>query len=163
MSSSIKEKGIVIVQSALQPCQARRIYVMVLIQHYHQLTDESVAELKCIIIGCLGHIFALFNAMFSQYFISTLHRLLLWKWYWYVMKKNLWPWRDSNTQPSDLESDALPLRHRVNLSQIIQFCVLKLFINLNRFLNYFTGRVRMLTQDLWHTTKLLAQLHDKYL
>ena len=24
-----------------------------------------------------------------------------------------WPWRDLNTQPSDLESDALPLRHRV--------------------------------------------------
>ena len=29
------------------------------------------------------------------------------------MKKNLWPRRDSNTQPSDLESDALPLRHGV--------------------------------------------------
>ena len=28
-------------------------------------------------------------------------------------KKRSWPWRDSNTQPSDLESDALPLRHRV--------------------------------------------------
>ena len=28
-------------------------------------------------------------------------------------KKNFWPWRDLNTQPSDLESDALPLRHRV--------------------------------------------------
>ena len=24
-----------------------------------------------------------------------------------------WPWRDLNTQPSDLESDALPLRHGV--------------------------------------------------
>ena len=28
--------------------------------------------------------------------------------------KCLWPRRDSNTQPSDLESDALPLRHGVN-------------------------------------------------
>jgi hypothetical protein len=28
--------------------------------------------------------------------------------------KASWPWRDLNTQPSDLESDALPLRHRVN-------------------------------------------------
>ena len=27
--------------------------------------------------------------------------------------KASWPWRDLNTQPSDLESDALPLRHRV--------------------------------------------------
>ncbi len=29
-------------------------------------------------------------------------------------KKYCWPRRDSNTQPSDLESDALPLRHGVN-------------------------------------------------
>ena len=28
--------------------------------------------------------------------------------------KYCWPRRDSNTQPSDLESDALPLRHGVN-------------------------------------------------
>ena len=28
-------------------------------------------------------------------------------------KKPLWPRRDLNTQPSDLESDALPLRHGV--------------------------------------------------
>ena len=32
-----------------------------------------------------------------------------------TMFKRLWPRRDSNTQPSDLESDALPLRHGVNL------------------------------------------------
>ena len=31
-----------------------------------------------------------------------------------VTPKILWPRRDSNTQPSDLESDALPLRHGVN-------------------------------------------------
>ena len=30
-----------------------------------------------------------------------------------LQKKTLWPRRDSNTQPSDLESDALPLRHEV--------------------------------------------------
>ena len=29
------------------------------------------------------------------------------------VRKFYWPWRDLNTQPSDLESDALPLRHRV--------------------------------------------------
>jgi hypothetical protein len=29
------------------------------------------------------------------------------------VKKIVWPRRDSNTQPSDLESDALPLRHGV--------------------------------------------------
>ena len=29
-------------------------------------------------------------------------------------KLNRWPRRDLNTQPSDLESDALPLRHGVN-------------------------------------------------
>ena len=28
-----------------------------------------------------------------------------------------WPRRESNTQPSDLESDALPLRHGVNYDE----------------------------------------------
>lgn len=35
-------------------------------------------------------------------------------------KKVLWPRRDSNTQPSDLESDALPLRHGVTLIRAVQ-------------------------------------------
>ena len=30
-----------------------------------------------------------------------------------IVTKKVWPRRDSNTQPSDLESDALPLRHGV--------------------------------------------------
>ena len=34
-------------------------------------------------------------------------------------KKVFWPRRDSNTQPSDLESDALPLRHGVNTCQVL--------------------------------------------
>ena len=29
------------------------------------------------------------------------------------VKKKLWSWHDLNMQPSDLESDALPLRHRI--------------------------------------------------
>ena len=33
---------------------------------------------------------------------------------WFKTAKQCWPRRDSNTQPSDLESDALPLRHGVN-------------------------------------------------
>ena len=33
-------------------------------------------------------------------------------------KKFFWPRRDSNTQPSDLESDALPLRHGVNFVKV---------------------------------------------
>ena len=39
--------------------------------------------------------------------------------YWYS-KENLWPRRDLNTQPSDLESDALPLRHGVTLIRAVQ-------------------------------------------
>ena len=31
----------------------------------------------------------------------------------FMSRKKVWPRRDSNTQPSDLESDALPLRHGV--------------------------------------------------
>ena len=36
----------------------------------------------------------------------------------YSLLKSNWPLRDSNTQPSDLESDALPLRQGV-LSLIV--------------------------------------------
>ena len=52
---------------------------------------------------------------------------------WYLnskKKKNIWPRRDLNTQPSDLESDALPLRHGVSylftLSKALRkfFCLL---------------------------------------
>ena len=32
-----------------------------------------------------------------------------------IAKHVSWPRRDSNTQPSDLESDALPLRHGVHM------------------------------------------------
>ena len=38
--------------------------------------------------------------------------------------KNIWPLRDSNTQPSDLESDALPLRQGVLLILgINEYCI----------------------------------------
>ena len=37
------------------------------------------------------------------------------------INKNAWPRRDLNTQPSDLESDALPLRHGVYISLIHWF------------------------------------------
>ena len=40
----------------------------------------------------------------QDHFISSTNGEKFWK---------IWPWRDLNTQPSDLESDALPLRHRV--------------------------------------------------
>ena len=40
--------------------------------------------------------------------------------------KKLWPGRDLNTQPSDLESDALPLRHQaINYLQIDINIILK--------------------------------------
>ena len=35
------------------------------------------------------------------------------------VRKRFWPRRDSNTQPSDLESDALPLRHGVKLCEVL--------------------------------------------
>ena len=34
---------------------------------------------------------------------------------WSRLRQCRWPWRDLNTQPSDLESDALPLRHKVTV------------------------------------------------
>ena len=42
-------------------------------------------------------------------------------------EKCLWPRRDSNTQPSDLESDALPLRHGVRWERWCFWVVLTLF------------------------------------
>ena len=42
----------------------------------------------------------------------------------------MWPRRDSNTQPSDLESDALPLRHGVpdkNLGAILGISIIPFF------------------------------------
>ena len=42
----------------------------------------------------------------------------------------MWPRRDSNTQPSDLESDALPLRHGVpdkNLHTILGLWIIFFF------------------------------------
>ena len=44
----------------------------------------------------------------------------------------LWPRRDLNTQPSDLESDALPLRHEVLLTTCI--------VILNSFIVIFCGK-----------------------
>ena len=34
-------------------------------------------------------------------------------------KQKIWPLRDSNTQPSDLESDALPLRQGVMIISLL--------------------------------------------
>ena len=42
----------------------------------------------------------------------------------------MWPRRDSNTQPSDLESDALPLRHGVpdkNVGAILGISIISFF------------------------------------
>ena len=44
----------------------------------------------------------------------------------------MWPRRDSNTQPSDLESDALPLRHGVpdkNLYAILGLSIIFFFFH----------------------------------
>ncbi len=63
-------------------------------------------------------------------------------------EKKIWPWRDLNTQPSDLESDALPLRHRValkypwnckylNTARIPNACLRQFFENLkNELISY---------------------------
>ena len=60
----------------------------------------------------------------------NLKTLKLWKVYsiymglWHGFRRNpeqkFWPRRDSNTQPSDLESDALPLRHGVGWRRVIK-------------------------------------------
>ncbi len=63
-------------------------------------------------------------------------------------KKNSWPRRDLNTQPSDLESDALPLRHGVTcqiedpVSSYIRFNILPvrlIFVYIGRSKCWFFG------------------------
>ena len=44
-------------------------------------------------------------------------------------KKHIWPRRDSNTQPSDLESDALPLRHGVIVKETGKFLCYNIAMN----------------------------------
>ena len=60
----------------------------------------------------------------------------------------MWPRRDSNTQPSDLESDVLPLRHGVNLVQprwvptLITALFCRMFPQINLMENlYFTNMI----------------------
>ena len=66
------------------------------------------------------------TAAFSVYFDELFHDFHAFQYRFYVSfsmlmvfkiiaKKASWPRRDSNTQPSDLESDALPLRHGVHM------------------------------------------------
>ena len=53
----------------------------------------------------------------SCFMISTPSSMVVWMLMVIkIIAKNVsWPRRDSNTQPSDLESDALPLRHGVHM------------------------------------------------
>ena len=57
-----------------------------------------------------------------------------WRKYIHKKEKKWWPRRDSNTQPSDLESDALPLRHEVLVQLIIS--TLKILLNIRREIRY---------------------------
>ena len=83
--------------------------------------------------------------------------------YWYS-KENLWPRRDLNTQPSDLESDALPLRHRVMLvndcwaSQNASSCqtCTKSVLNWNR--DWKTTKFRQLFNYCFKWLKCLANV-----
>ena len=64
---------------------------------------------------------------------------------WYIWSyqnwpKHDWPRRDSNTQPSDLESDALPLRHGVLLYIPFQFDTWQQQLMLIR---WFMGKCKM--------------------
>ena len=61
------------------------------------------------------NLLSLFFSSFVSHFFLTIPRLSAQK----RKKGKNWARRDSNTQPSDLESDALPLRHRPHIYQKI--------------------------------------------
>ena len=63
------------------------------------------------------------------------------------MKKNtlLWPGRDLNTQPSELESDALPLRHQAMWTSGKFFE--GFYAKIEYFLSAYTSSVK-----IWHTS-----------
>ena len=60
----------------------------------------------------LMHLHSIMHNAFNIFLLSTISLLPF-------IVKNEWPWRDLNTQPSDLESDALPLRHKATMYNII--------------------------------------------
>ena len=82
----------------------------------------------------------------------------------FMSRKKVWPRRDSNTQPSDLESDALPLRHRVMLvndcwaSQNASSCqtCTKSVLNWNR--DWKTTKFRQLFNYCFKWLKCLANV-----
>ena len=65
-----------------------------------------------------------------------------------------WPRRDSNTQPSELESDALPLRHGVSM---VMRCNMLVVYGV-RGSNSFQGRIRK-TSDLHRLASFLLKVN----
>ena len=63
------------------------------------------------LINLLTHIYFSFFSWSNRKIWKFVFRLEINK-----LKIKVWPGRDLNTQPSDLESDALPLRHRASIS-----------------------------------------------
>ena len=61
-----------------------------------------------------------------------------------LMTEKVWPLRDSNTQPSDLESDALPLRQGVLNTVIQQTCSILFLEMFERQLPSFSSNI-----DFW--------------
>ena len=88
---------------------------------------KDINEYSCKVI-CMAHIhlaIAIMNASIAQWQSVGLVNQRSWVQssleatnFDSTQKKIFWPRRDSNTQPSDLESDALPLRHGVKLFQV---------------------------------------------
>ena len=63
-----------------------------------------------------------------------------------LQKTGGWPRRDLNTQPSDLESDALPLRHEVTYSSVFVW----------RFPCYYTVMNKKMCRDVYLGLKRLV-------
>ena len=77
-----------------------------------EIQEQKFELLYCAVLFTSYWISRTFDGLYSRKSVGNS------KWWRPKMPKLFWPRRDSNTQPSDLESDALPLRHGVTIKYV---------------------------------------------
>ena len=119
------------------------IYVIPIINQYNALLYYMIhgrlmlrlSHTRCVDVICIVHssciyIFKLCRTP-PMCYITTIHMCIMLCTYLDVKKRTsiIWAQSDSNAQPSDLESDALPLRHRPDVPHPINWSAHEYYVN----------------------------------